>query len=186
MTNTITSAQSTLQQLFSRTDTDKSNSLNASEFKSIASTLSAAGMGGKGKSVESQFAALDINKNGELSAQELEDGAKLADQITSILLQIQEMQGGGMFSSLLGKSDSNSSMFSSGSKSSISNLFGNSSSSQSDPLTALLSGTSSTEDFGSSTDDVFSSLIQQLMASYQSTTSATEETPAGSTINQAA
>lgn len=185
MTNTITSAQSALQQLFSRTDADKSGSLNASEFKSIASTLSAAGMGGKGQSVESMFATLDADKNGELSTQELEDGAKLADQITSILLQIQEMQGGGMFSSLLGKSDSTSSMFSSGSEASISDLFGNSTS-QSDPLTALLGGTSGSEDFGSSTDDLFSSLIQQLMASYQSTASATEETSTGSTVNQAA
>lgn len=199
MTSTVNSALSSLadlrQQLFTKSDTDKSGTLSLDEFKKLSEAMKSSGMtplGGKGQSQESAFAQLDKNGDGQLTATEMEAGAKLADQITAILLQIQEIKNGGMFSSMLdGSGGSNlSSIFGGGDtgSNSLANLLGGSGSGSADPLTTLLQGTTGSNDNSSSGSDQLTSLIQQILANYKQTAEAADSSTAatGSTVSATA
>lgn len=197
------------KQLFSAADADGSGTLSLTEFQKISQqALQSTGIipdnqQGATQSLEQIFKKLDTNNDGQLTSAEIEQGAQITDQIRNVLLQIQEIQSGGALSAILGGNGSSSS-------SDISSLFGGSSStdpyaslfgdssSGDDSISSLYStllGTGSsngniakvsqllsgTDSSGNSFTDNLSSLIQQVLASYQGTQNAAANTDGSQT-----
>lgn len=190
MSSSISSALSSLQnlrqQLFTQSDTDKSGNLNLAEFKKMSSAMGAEGLaalGNKDQTAEQTFKALDTNGDGKLTQTEVESGARLSDQISSTLLKIQEIKNGGLLLSALNGDDTDLASLFSGSdnpSTSLTALLSRSTNGENSTsiLQALLKSAS---DGGSNTDSSLSSYIQQILANYKATESATTGTETKST-----
>jgi Ca2+-binding EF-hand superfamily protein len=195
ISSALTSLQTLRSQLFTTSDTDKSGSLSLAEFKKLSEAMTTSGLKSLGKSSQSAeqvFTSLDTNKNGSISLDEVNSGASLNDQITSLMLQLQNIQSGGTMASLIsGDSDTDlSSLFNtmSSSTNSLAALLSQSTNSESgtEIINALLKATSS-EGASSTSDNQLAGFIQQLLSTYQATESATAEsaTPTTTTTTTA-
>lgn len=187
MSSSISSAIANLQdlraQLFKQSDTDKNGTLGLNEFKQMSSAMSASGMqalGEKGQTAEQVFKALDKDGNGQLTQAEMEQGAKLADQITSLMLQLQDIQSGSTMASMLGGNSSDTDLASiftnlNSSANSLTALLSKSTSDESSTsiLAALLKGEKDGNTSGA--DSMLSGFIQQILSNYKSTETAAAE-----------
>jgi hypothetical protein len=167
-----------LQQLFAKSDTSKNGTLSKSEFTAAATGID--GLAGASASdLSTQFASMDKNGDGELTKTELADGIKLGEQVQKALLMAQELMSGSTLMNMLSGStasadSSAANMFSSGAEDTTAN--------SSTSLAAILAGKDANED--TTSVDAYTAQLQQLIAKYNETASASIAEGTTTTVTQ--
>lgn len=141
-----------LQESFKKADTDKNGTLSEAEFTSGLGEVA-------GTDTKTLFKQMDKDGDGQLSTDEMADGAKLADKVHQALLMAQELMSGATLMNMIGGK-------SSGSTGTDAASFFSDGTSDASGL-ASLTGTDGTGDAEDTSTDAYTTMLEQIVAKYQ-------------------